>query len=217
MTTSNRTLALGLALVAGLAFLVGQATRPMGVVSAAAPAAQPDDSTPGFSPDDMARMAAFGETNENHEHLSAMLGTWDGTMRWRPTPDADYLEFPGTAVREWVLDGRFVREVVTAEAPGGGAYEGLGYVGYNNFDHRYESIWMENMSTGVFSGHGVYDPETKVFTFFGDRRDPMTGRMITTWSEMDMSDPNRHTLKGWEYAADGTAYQSAEGVFTRRN
>ena len=172
---------------------------------------------PGFSPEDMARMAMLGQPNENHEHLAAMLGTWEGVMRWRPAPEADFLEFPGVATREWVLDGRFIREVVKAEAPGGGGFEGVGYVGYNNFDNRYESIWMENMSTGVMHGYGVYNPETKVFTFYGDRRDPMSGRMIATWSEMDMSDPDRHVLKGWEFGPDGAPFQNAEGVFTRRD
>jgi hypothetical protein len=195
--------------VAGLAFVLGQATRP----SAAAAAHQPegDEGMDAM----MAAMAEAGTPGEHHRHLDLMLGTWEGTMKWTPAPGAPAMEFPGTATREWVLDGRYLREVVKSEGPEGMVFEGIGYTGYNNLDRRYETCWMDSMSTAMYPGHGTFNPQTRVFTFYSEMRDPATGRMVTSWGEMDMSDPDRHVMKGWCYAEDGTVFQNAEGVFER--
>lgn len=214
----TRLTALSLVCLVGAAFVAGQAVRPFSAV--AAPASQPDDGAGGTldaaMQASMEAMAAAGTPGQHHHSLDLMLGTWDGTMSWRPAPDAALMSFPGTAVRDWILDGRFLREVVTAQSPDGAAFEGIGYTGYNNLDHRFETTWMDSMSTAIMGGHAEFNSTTKVFTFHMTRRDPASGRVITCWSEMDVSDPNRHVLRGWEYAEDGSAYQNSEGVFTRR-
>lgn len=200
--------------VAGLAFIVGQNVRPSTSTAATVGATtQPEGG------DDMAAameaMMAAGAVGEHHEYLAAMLGTWEGVFKMRMAPDAPMMEFPSVAKREWVLDGRFLREVVTSSMDGQ-PFEGLGYTGYNNTDQRYEAIWMDNMSTCIYSSHGDYDAKTHILRVYGTRRDPASGRVVTGWSELDMSNPNRHVMKGWETAADGSTFLSSEGVFERR-
>lgn len=215
----NRVSSLILVSVAGVAFLVGQAVRPN--AASASPAQKPAERVDGAQPEGeadpmMAAMMEAGTPGQHHKYLDAMLGTWEGTMKWTPAPGAPAMEFPGVATREWVLDGRYLREVVKSGAAGGMSFEAIGYTGYNNLDHRYETVWMDSMSTAIFPGHGTYNPATKVFTFHQEMRDAATGRVVASWGEMNMSDPNRHVMKGWCYAEDGSVFQNAEGVFTRR-
>lgn len=202
----NRITAMVFVGVAGLAFVMGQSVAPKS--ASATEAGQPES--------DVQALIAAGAPGKHHAELESLIGTWDGTMSFRPAPEVPALEFPGVATREWALGGRFVREVVEAASPFGMPFEGIGYTGYNNIDQRYEMIWMDNMSTAVYPGHGAYNRETKVFTFYSERRDPASGRLITGWSETDVSDPDRHVVKGWEHTADGRVFQSVEGVFTRR-
>jgi len=201
--------------VAGVAFVLGQSIRPnlaVAVGLAAVEGGQPE----GEMDPMMVAMMEAGTPGEHHKHLNLMVGTWEGTMKWTPAPGAQAMEFPGIATREWVLDGRYLREVVKSQGAGGMAYEGIGYTGYNNLDHRYETTWMDSMSTAIFPGHGTFNPANNVLSFYSEMRDPATGRMVTCWGEMDMSNANRHVMKGWCHAEDGSVFQNAEGVFTRR-
>lgn len=199
--------------VAGAAFVLGQSVRPSTAEARAADV--------GFQPDDpmmqaLAAMEAAGTPGPHHRQLDLMLGTWEGVMKWTMAPGTAPMEFRGRATREWVLDGRFIREEVTGDMPGGGAFQGLGFVGYNNLDHRYESLWLESSATNISTGHGTFNAAKKVFTFFGERRDPATGRVITMRTEIDCSDPNKEIMRAWESAEDGTYFQNVEGVFTRQ-
>lgn len=198
--------------VAGVAFVLGQSIRPNQAGAVPTVAAQPE----GEMDASMQAMIEAGTPGEHHKHLELMMGTWEGPMRWTPEPGAEPMEFMGVATREWVLEGRYLREVVKSQGPGGMSFEGIGYTGFNNMDQRFETVWMDSMSTAIYFGNGTFNEATKVFTFHQSMRDPATGRMVTSWGEMDMSDPNRHVMKGWCYAADGSVFQNAEGVFTRR-
>lgn len=195
--------------VAGVAFVLGQAVRPSSAVAHVQP-----EGAEAMDPS-MAAMREAGTPGEHHRYLDLMLGTWGGTMSWTPNPGDEAMEFEVHATREWVLDGRYVREVVTSEF-GGMPFEGIGYTGYSNIDQQFETVWMDSMSTWIYPGRGNYNPATKVLTIHSQQRDPETGRMITCWSEVDMSDSDRHVMKGWCYAADGSTFQNVEGVFERR-
>ena len=198
--------------VAGAAFVLGQSIRPNAAVGAPT---QPEGEMDGDMAAMMEAMTQAGTPGPHHRHLDAMLGTWHGTMKWTPAPGAPAMEFPGVAIREWVLEGRYLREVVKSEGPGGMVFEGIGYTAFNNQDLRYETVWMDSMSTAIYMGHGTFNDQTKVFTFHQTMRDPATGRVVASWGEMDMSDPSRHVMTGWSYAEDGSVFQNAEGVFTK--
>ena len=83
-------------------------------------------------------------------------------MTFRMAPGAPPMSFPGRAEREWVLGGRFLRETVKASMADGTEFEGIGYTGYSNIDHRFETTWMDSMSTWIYPGHGTFNAATKV-------------------------------------------------------
>ncbi len=51
--------------------------------------------------------------------------------------------------RQWIMDGRYIRESVRASSELG-SFEGLGFSGYNNLDGQYEFVWMDNDSTMIY-------------------------------------------------------------------
>jgi hypothetical protein len=118
-----------------------------------------------------------------HRHLDDSVGTWDVTVRiWMSGPGGEPTVSNGTAHREWVLDGRFVREVLRTEMMGQ-PFEGLGYTGYDNYKNLYVSSWMDNLSTSLSLSKGQRHPGTGVFTFYGEMDEPMLqvqGRTVKT-------------------------------------
>jgi len=132
-------------------------------------------------------------------------------------PGEEWIESKGTARRELIFDGRFVVEHVDAEGMGEGRFRGLGIVGFNTIDNRFESVRIENMATYVSTSSGTYDERTKSFTFEGEMIDPMTGNRMRTRMTMDCSEPDREVATGWTVLPDGTLEKTFEGVFERKH
>lgn len=194
-------------IIAAVAFAAGRA----GLNAGTSAVAQPE------IPDDvMEAMMTAMAPGEHHTVLEQLVGTWEGWVRFRMEPGQPWSEnMPGTVKREMVLGGRFVKEIVSSPEGPAGPFEGIGYVGYNNLEKRFESVWMENAQTAMFDGHGYYDPDAKKMTFMHEQRNFMTGAMEIAIGEMDISNPDRHVYKGWMIGADGKKFENFEGVFER--
>lgn len=205
MNTNRNTMAL--IAVAGLAFAAGRYGLPAGQAAGAQPPAASDHDVE----------AAYREATSpgpHHRHLEAMLGVFTGEFTLWTGPDAPPMVSHGTVRRTWTLDGRFLRESVVAESDHG-TFRGIGFIGYNNLDGRYQTVWMDNMSTAIHTESGTYHHDTKILHTRGSQRDPVTGKVTTTWAKLNMSDPDRHTAKGWAVGTDGRVYTAFEGTLQR--
>ena len=207
---------LGVVAVAGLAFAAGRTnlfSRGQPLASAQTAQEQPPGSH--LPADVLARMTA-GAPGEHHRQLNALIGDWEGVFRLWIEPGGPPMESRGTVSRMWVLGGRYIHEAVDAEAfGGGGAFHGIGYIGFNNVDGRYETVWLDNQSTGVSIETGTYDPESKIMRTRGTHRDPATGQVMSSRGRLDLSDPDRHSYTGYMTGADGKEVKSFEGVLRR--
>jgi hypothetical protein len=165
---------------------------------------------------EMQAAAEFGSPSKHHRVLDVLIGTFSGEFIIRTGPDAPPTTTRGTVTREWVLDGRYVREIVRAEGETG-PFEGIGYIGYDNFDGQYEMVWMDSASTGIEFDTGNFHPDEKVMHVRESRRDPVTGRLVNAWSKLDLSDPDRHTMVGYATDIDGRTYRAVEGTLERED
>ncbi|CAG1005488.1 hypothetical protein PHYC_03235 [Phycisphaerales bacterium] len=153
-----------------------------------------------------------------HKLLDGFLGTWEGGGKMWMAPDQSPMEFNGSATRTWVLDGMWVKEDVQGPpsehmpVP----FKGLGMIGYNTAEKKYEMLWFENMATWHSSATGTYDAAKKVFTFQGDCIDPMTQRRMKSRSTWDISNPTRHVFTGWAVGPDGKEFKNFEGTFEKK-
>jgi hypothetical protein len=199
----------GLVAVAGVAYVAGQLDVFSGGGSDAWAQAEREP-----TPQELAYMKV-ATPGKHHEILDEMVGEWEGRFEMRMDPNQEPMVTTGTITRKWILGGRFIQEDVVGQIPGAGTFEGLGFVGYNNFDGQFESVWMENMSTAISFSRGTYHPDKKVLHMAMDVRDPATGRLVHQWGKMDLSDPDRHTYTGYSTDPDGRTYTTFEGVMER--
>jgi hypothetical protein len=199
-----------LVLLVGLAFVAGRLTGGSAMVAASS------GQETGAPPLDQALQALMrqGTPGPHHRQLDQLVGEWAAEYTLRTGPDASPVVTHATIRRAWVLDGRFVQETVRAEGPQG-SFDGLGYIGFDNFDGQYESVWLDSLSTAMSIEAGTLHPDGKVMHSRGEQRDPVTGRLINAWSKLDMSDPDRHELIGYATDPAGHTFRAVEAVFER--
>lgn len=197
-------------LLVGLAFIAGRLTGGGGVVAASdsppAEAAALDRA--------LEAMVRQGTPGPHHRHLDQLVGEWAAEFTLRTGPEAPPVVTHATIRREWVLDGRFLRETLRADGPEG-SFDGLGYIGFDNFDGQYESVWMDSLSTAMSTETATFHPNGKVMHSRGEQRDPVSGRVINAWSKLDMSDPDRHELTGYATDPSGHTFHAVEAVLER--
>lgn len=201
---------LGMVAVAGLAYAAGHVNLFPGGPHAVA---GPDEDYQVSA--EMEAYVAAGTPGENHKRLNALAGKWDGVFKIYMEPGQEPMISRGTVTRNWILDGRFLQETVEATSDWG-PFSGIGFFGYDNVDQQYEIVWMDSMSTGIYSETGTFDAEKNLLQTQGTNRDPASGRVINSWGKLDLSDPNEHVYVGYINGPDGKRFKHFEGVTSRQ-
>jgi hypothetical protein len=120
----------------------------------------------------MARWQAAATPGDGHRKLEPLVGKWKLTTRmWMGPGEPTVTE--GTSEAKWILGGRYLHEEVNSEMMGQPLH-GLGLTGYDNFNQRYQTFWIDNMGTAMTLAQGEVDAAGKVFTFQGTMDDPGT-------------------------------------------
>ncbi len=211
----NRNAALVVA-VGALAYVAGQANL-FRVLEPSASAAQPEGEVQVEMTDEMLAWMEVGTPGEQHEFLNAMAGTWEGRFEIFMEPGQEPFVSEGVVEREWVLDGRFLQEKITAASSDMGEYEAIGYIGYDKIDGVYRTAWMDSMSTVIYSDTGSLNPDTMLMTFRGNYRDPATGHLRTMVTIIDLSTDGVQKFTAHETRADGKTFVSMKGKLTRQD
>ncbi len=120
----------------------------------------------GMDDEMMNKWMEYATPNENHKVLDALVGEWDYALKWWKAPGIKPEQSTGTSKIKWIMDGRFIKHKVEGTSMGM-PFKGMGITGYNNETNKYESVWIDNMGTGMVKGSGSYDAETKTLTEIG--------------------------------------------------
>ena len=200
---------LGLLAVTGLAFAAGRLHVLSGGESTAWAEAEQELSK------EMEAYVAASMPGDGHLSLDRMVGEWDGVFKIWMDPECEPMVSRGTVSRQWVLDGRFIKEIVEATSDWG-TFTGIGYIGYNNVDGQYEFVWMDSMSTGMYIETGTYDPDSMILATRGSHRDPASGKVLNSFGKLDLSDSDRHTYVGYITGPSGKSFKHFEGTTTRQ-
>lgn len=129
------------------------------------------------------KMAVPGEP---HKLFASLAGSWvTKTKEWME-PNKPPVESTGTAEMKMLLDGRFLQQEFTGNMMGQ-PYTGLGISAYDNVRKHYVSIWMDTMSTGIFSMEGTASKDGKTITLKGRHAEPGGGQMThrAVWKIVD--------------------------------
>ena len=198
-------------LVIGTGLAHAEQVKPAVAPAAAAPAA-PDQAMQAA----MAKMQELGSPNEAHKALAPLEGSWTYDGQWWTAPNAAPERMTGTATNALIFGGRFLKQDLRGEAKDMPPFEGVGYTGYDNLRKEYQTVWFDNMATGLMTGSGQMDAATKALTQSGDFSCPMTGethrKFRSVWTIVDA---NHNIYENYMSGPDGAMFKSMEIRYTR--
>lgn len=179
-----------------------------------APATAPQSAANADTESSIENLVRYAMPGKAHQLLDRMAGQWDTVTRYWMFPGAEPAEAKGTSARKWILEGRFLLE----ELDGGNLalpFRGVGWYGYDAFEQKYTSAWVDTMSTAILANLGTYDATNDVVNFVGEYKDPWSGmkkknRGITRFLGKDQQALELHVTQ-----PDGQEFKMLEIVYTR--
>jgi len=159
--------------------------------------------------------ARYAMPGPEHKVLDRMAGDWDTLTRYWPAPGAEPVEAKGTSHRKWILDGRFLME----ELDGGNLvlpFRGLALFGYDAFEQKHTSAWVDTMNTSILTNLGTYDRTKDVVNFAGRYKDPWTGTQKKERGVTRFVSKDKHVLEIHATEPDGKEFQMLEITYTRQ-
>ena len=127
--------------------------------------------------------------------LAALAEQWSVRQSLWLDPGSAPVVDHGTATWTMVLGGRHLRQNLRIASRQ--AFEGLGYIGYDDAVGRYDSSWMDTNFNGMIVTHGSYDAASRSYTFVG----AMTGKdgqPVPMREVMRVDDPDHFACRYYE-------------------
>jgi hypothetical protein len=117
-----------------------------------------------------------GTPGEPHKLLAKMEGSWTTrTKGWQEGKLA--MESTGTCEQKLVLDGHYLQQTYTGDMMGA-PFTGINLLGYNNHTEKYESVWLDSMSTAIYFFVGKASADGKTITQDCSYDDPIKGPAV---------------------------------------
>jgi hypothetical protein len=161
------------------------------------------------------RMEAAGRPGVGHKALEAFVGDWDAEVKCWMEPDSEPEVTHGKARVAWILNGRFLREEFEGEMMGK-PFKGIHLVGYDNMKQEFNSTWINDASTSMFTTEGEADSRHKIITLNGLSSCPATGREdIPTQVVITTDERDQHRLEMFDNS-DGKHVRTMEITYTRK-
>lgn len=154
---------------------------------------------------------------EPHKGFNDFVGSWETTTSiWMQGHDAPPTVTKGTAEFKMIMDGRYLLQETTGEMMGM-PMTGMGVTGYDNFNKKYVSFWIDNMSTAMYTSEGSFDPTGKVMSLYGKMDEPMTGEHDKNVKYVSrMVGPDKQIFEVHDLAIPEPNTKVVEVVYTRK-
>lgn len=156
-----------------------------------------------------------------HKVLNDFVGSWETTSKFWMGGDGsgEPMVSKGTSEVKWTVDGRFLMEEATGSMMGM-PFNGIGFRGYDNFRKRYNSFWIDNMGTAMYTATGNFDSTGRTLTLEGLMDEPAMNQKDkkVKWVYR-MGDANGFVFEMYDpdLEAHGGNAKVGEITYTRKN
>src|SRR5213075_1367441 len=123
----------------------------------------------------MKKVEAAGTPGPAHQALQALVGDWKAEVKCWMDPAGSPEVSQGTAKASWKFNGHFLEEEFHGEMMGK-PFTGRSLLGYDNTKQTFNSVWISDMQTSIFTSEGKGDSGNKVITLEGKATCAATGQ-----------------------------------------
>ena len=143
----------------------------------------------------MKKMEAAGTPGPAHKALQALVGNWKAEVKCWMDPSAPPEVTQGTAKSSFTLNGRFLEEEFHGQMMGK-PFAGKTLLGFDNTKQTFNSVWVSDKQTSMFTSEGKGDSGNKVITLEGKANCPATGRKdIPMKTVLRVLSPDKHVFE----------------------
>ena len=163
----------------------------------------------------MKKVEVAGAPSAAHKALEPLVGNWTAEVKMWMDPSAPPTISKGTAKSSWDMNGRFVREEFNSEFMGK-PFRGLSFTGYDNVKQKYNSFWIDDMSTTMFTSEGEAGEGGKVLTFEGSYACALTGEKNKQAKQvLRILSRDKHIFEMYD-PSKGANAKTMEIIYTRK-
>jgi hypothetical protein len=153
--------------------------------------------------------------DENHEFLKKFVGTWEVESKMWIKPGTEPSISNLTSEAKMILGGRYLYSVFKGTMMGQ-PFKGIQIVGYDKFEKKYRTFWIDNSSTPFFLTSGSLDETGKVLTEKGAWPDFMTGGTSKVKAVTKVVSDDKIVYEMYMIGPDGKEFKSMENTSTRK-
>jgi hypothetical protein len=163
----------------------------------------------------MKKAEEAGTPGAAHKALEPLIGNWNAEVKCWMGPDAPPMMTKGTAKATWAMNKRFVQEEFTGEFMGK-PFRGMSLTGYDNIKEKYNSVWVDDMHTSIFTSEGPAENDAKVITLTGKMDCPLTGEKEVPMKQvLRILSPDKHVFEMHD-PRQGANSKTMEITYTRK-
>ena len=149
-----------------------------------------------------------------HKALDALVGNWKAEVKCWMEPGGAPKVSQGTAKASWTLNGRFLEEEFRGEMMGK-SFTGRTLMGYDNVKQTFNTVWVSDMQTSMFTSEGKGDSGNKVITLEGTASCAATGRQeVPMKTVFRILSPEKHVFEMYDGSQGGA--KTMEITYTKQ-
>jgi hypothetical protein len=157
----------------------------------------------------------YAMPDENHEFLKKFAGTWEVESKMWIKPGTEPSVSNLTSEGKMILGGRYLYFVFKGTMMGQ-PFKGIQIVGYDKFEKKYRTFWIDNTSTPFFLSSGNLDESGKVLTETALWPDFRMGGTSKVKMVTKIVSDDKIIYEMYMIAPDGTEFKSMENTSTRK-
>jgi len=143
----------------------------------------------------MKKVQAAGTPGPAHQALNAFEGNWKAEVKCWMDPSGAPNVSQATSKAHLIFGKRFLEEEFHGEMMGK-PFTGRCVLGFDNTKQKFNSVWIDEMSTGMFTSEGKGENGNKVITLEGTASCAATGRKDMPMKQVfRVIGPDKHVLE----------------------
>jgi len=163
----------------------------------------------------MEMLKKYGMPDKNHDFLKKYAGDWDVETKNWAQPGTEPAIGKATLKNQVIFDGRYVKCQFESVMMGQ-TFKGLEIIGYDLFQNKYVTFWIDSMSTNFYLTSGTLDASGKVLTETGTWPDPLTGKTQKVKNVTTFLEDGKYRFEMFMVMPDDKEFKSMELLATRK-